>query len=83
MLPRENTDVVENIEIPVGWPAVFVTAEDGPLTISISAQPPGPEAQSNWLPAPDGPFWMVMRNHGPGESILNGTYGLPPVHLRE
>ncbi len=45
-----------------------VTAKDGSLTLYISAQPPGPEGHSNWLPAPDGPFWMVMRNYGPGES---------------
>jgi len=34
---------------------------------------------SNWLPAPDGPFWFVLRTYGPGESIQDGTYELPQV----
>ena len=66
-----------------GTTSGVVTADDGSLTLYISAQPPGPEQQSNWLPAPDGPFWMVMRNYGPGESILDRTYDLPPVRLAE
>ncbi len=59
----------------------LVTAEDGSLTLHISAQSPDPEHESNWLPAPGGPFWMVLRNYGPGDSILNQTYELPTVRV--
>ncbi len=48
--------------------------DDGSLTIYVSAQSPGSDKESNWLPAPEGPFWTVLRCYGPGEEIINGTY---------
>lgn len=57
--------------------------EDGSLTLYISADSPGAEREANWLPAPNGPFWMVLRNYGPGESILNRRYEVPPVRVVE
>ena len=56
-------------------------ADDGSLTLYISSQFPGSDKEANWLPAPSGPFWMVMRNYGPGQSILAGSYDLPPVRV--
>jgi hypothetical protein len=52
---------------------------DGSLTIYVSHQSPGKDKESNWLPAPDGPFWMIQRNYGPDESVIHHTYKLPPV----
>ena len=34
---------------------------------------------SNWLPAPEGPFWIVLRTYGPGKAILDKSWKLPPV----
>jgi hypothetical protein len=53
--------------------------EDGSLTLYISARSPGPEREANWLPAPEGPFWIVLRNYGPGPTILDRSYQVPPV----
>lgn len=39
--------------------------EDGSLTIYIQHEPPSEERISNWLPAPDGPIFMVMRLYWP------------------
>ena len=55
------------------------TAADGSISIYVQAKSPGQEKESNWLPAPAGPFWMVLRTYGPGPSILNKTWKLPPV----
>lgn len=49
------------------------------LTLYIGPDSPGGEKQSNWLPAPDGPFWLVLRNYGPDQSIIDGTYQVPAV----
>jgi hypothetical protein len=57
---------------------------DGSLTIYIQRKSPGKDKESNWLPAPDGPIYMVMRLYWPKEeppSVLppgEGTWK-PPV----
>lgn len=50
---------------------------DGSLTLYFSKDSPGKNKESNWLPAPNGPFWMVLRSYGPDESIIDGTYKAP------
>ena len=55
------------------------TADDGSITIQIQAESPGKGKESNWLPAPTGPFWLVLRAYGPGEAILDGKWAVPSV----
>jgi len=55
------------------------TADDGSITIYFQARSPGKDKESNWLPAPEGPFWLVLRTYGPGKPILDKTWKLPPV----
>jgi hypothetical protein len=38
---------------------------DGSLTIYVSKNSPGKDKESNWLPAPDGEIYMVMRLYWP------------------
>ena len=38
---------------------------DGSLTIYIQSKSPGKDKEANWLPAPDGPIYMVMRLYWP------------------
>jgi hypothetical protein len=58
---------------------------DGSLTLYIQNKSPGAEKESNWLPAPDGPIYLVMRLYWPkteAPSILpvgSGTWSPPPV----
>jgi hypothetical protein len=48
---------------------------DGSLTVTISAdQPSGGDAKANWLPAPDGAFYMVLRAYSPKPPILNRSW---------
>lgn len=39
--------------------------EDGSLTIHIQKDSPGTGQEANWLPAPDGPIYLVMRLYWP------------------
>ena len=41
------------------------TNEDGSLTIYIQKDTPGPDKEANWLPAPNGPIYLVMRLYWP------------------
>ena len=38
---------------------------DGSVTIYIQHDSPGADKESNWLPAPDGPIYLVMRLYWP------------------
>lgn len=60
---------------------------DGSLTIYIQHASPGPDKESNWLPAPDGPVYLVMRLYWPKKnppSILPAGKGgwKPPAVVR-
>jgi len=57
----------------------FKFNEDGSLTLYIQKDPPGSGQESNWLPAPDGPFYTVLRLYGPEESALNGKWTNPQL----
>lgn len=39
--------------------------EDGSLTLYIQKDTPGPDKEANWLPAPNGPIYLVMRLYWP------------------
>ena len=58
---------------------------DGSLTLYIQNKSPGKEKESNWLPAPDGPIYLVMRLYWPkteAPSILppgEGTWKPPGI----
>jgi len=39
--------------------------EDGSLTLYIQRDSPGSDKEANWLPAPDGPIYLVMRLYWP------------------
>jgi hypothetical protein len=55
---------------------------DGSITLYCQKDPPGADQEPNWLPAPDGPAYVVMRLYWPKEdspSIFNGTWKPPAV----
>jgi hypothetical protein len=52
---------------------------DGSITIYIQNESPGKEKESNWLPAPQGPFLVVMRLYWPKAEALNGTWKAPAL----
>ncbi len=52
---------------------------DGSLPIYIQKDPPGSGKEANWLPAPDGSIYMVLRCYWPKRAILDGQWKLPPV----
>ena len=52
---------------------------DGSTTIYIQHDSPGKDKESNWLPAPQEPFYMLFRMYLPEIEVLNGQYELPGV----
>lgn len=40
---------------------------------------PGEEREKNWLPAPDGPMFAVLRLYLPKPAVLSGAWTSPPL----
>ncbi len=54
--------------------------DDQGITLYIQNESPGADQESNWLPAPPGPFWVTVRLYWPKAEALNGTWKLPPMY---
>lgn len=54
---------------------------DGSLTIYAGATSPGAGKESNWLPAPEGPFSLYIRAYWGQEGILDGSWTPPKVEV--
>jgi len=57
----------------------YVRGKNEELVLHISKDSPGKDLDPNWLPAPDGPFYVVMRLYGPEADALDGTWTPPPL----
>jgi len=47
--------------------------EDGGLTIYVQKDSPGTDKEANWLPAPEGIFFLILRTYLPAEDLVNQT----------
>jgi hypothetical protein len=56
--------------------AGLVYGGDGSLEIQIQNQPPE-RGTANWLPAPVGPYELVLRTYQPRPALFNGSYKIP------
>jgi hypothetical protein len=52
---------------------------DGSLDLCIQKYPPSVDKESNWLPAPEGKFILMLRFYWPKESVISGSWQIPPV----
>src|SRR5208283_3880214 len=56
---------------------------DGTITMYLQHDNPGGDKESNWLPSPAGPFYLIFRNYAPEPSVTKGldnigTFQGPP-----
>ena len=61
---------------------------DGSLTIYLQQDSPGAEHEANWLPAPAGDYYLILRAYAPGEALIRAqseanAFPLPPITLVE
>jgi hypothetical protein len=52
---------------------------DGGITLYVQNASPGVDKEANWLPAPTGPFFPVMRLYWPKPAALDGKWKAPPL----
>jgi hypothetical protein len=59
---------------------------DGSVDLYVQHENPGPDKESNWLPAPSGKFILMLRLYWPTEtppSIIDGTWKIPAIQKVE
>jgi hypothetical protein len=49
----------------------------GGITLYLQKDSPGADKEANWLPAPDGPFQVILRLYWPKPDALNGQWQAP------
>jgi hypothetical protein len=52
---------------------------DGSLDLYIQHEAPGAAKQKNWLPAPNGPFVLMLRLYEPSDEVIDGSWKPPGV----
>lgn len=57
----------------------FKRDADGSLTLYFQNESPGTDRESNWLPAPKGPFNLTMRLYAPKSEALTGLWNPPSI----
>ena len=57
----------------------FKYNDDGSLDLYFQNESPGQNKEANWLPAPKGPFNLLMRLYAPKSEALTGKWNPPPV----
>lgn len=55
---------------------------DGGITLHVQHESPGKDKETNWLPAPDGPFWLCLRLYWPKPEALDGRWTAPPLERK-
>jgi hypothetical protein len=61
----------------------FGYGADGSLDLYFQNENPGKDKETNWLPAPKGPFNLTMRLYAPKSEALTGKWNPPPVTKTE
>jgi hypothetical protein len=52
---------------------------DGGITLYVQHDSPGTDKESNWLPAPKGPFWTILRLYRPQAAASGGSWKQPAL----
>ncbi|MCC6198585.1 MAG: DUF1254 domain-containing protein [Burkholderiales bacterium] len=52
---------------------------DGSIDIYLSNANPGGDKESNWLPAPKGPFNVILRVYWPKQDLIDGRWNPPGI----
>jgi hypothetical protein len=52
---------------------------EGGLAFYLQHESPGAEKEPNWLPAPEGPFFLILRMYQPHPEVVDAVWEAPPV----
>jgi hypothetical protein len=52
---------------------------DGSYDVYLGSADPGGERTANWIPAPKGPFIVMLRVYAPKQEVLDGRWAAPGI----
>ena len=61
----------------------WIKNDDGGYTFYVQNASPGKHKEDNWLPAPEGPFYMIMRLYEQSLAAKKGEWQAPTPSLLE
>jgi hypothetical protein len=82
MYDKASCMLVDNVidRYSIGDRSPQLRYDEHGLTLRLSAAPPADATmQSNWLPAPDGLFYIILRIYIPGAAHLEQRFHYPPI----
>jgi hypothetical protein len=80
MYDQEGFQIANPIDrFAIGDRDALQSGQDGSLDILVQNTSPGPDKESNWLPAPSGPFSLCLRLYAPRPEALDGRWNPPPL----
>jgi hypothetical protein len=80
MYDQEGFQVANPINrFAIGDRDALKPGQDGSLDILVQHSSPGTDQDSNWLPAPAGPFSLCLRLYAPRPAALDGRWNPPPL----
>jgi hypothetical protein len=79
-----NPEDMPNVEkVQAGYKAQPLSTYLKQPALYIQKDSPGADKKANWLPAPKGPFSMIMRLYWPKEEAIDGKWTAPPLKRAE
>lgn len=72
------TNPINRYKVGSDTPGLKIDA-DGHFEILISEDKPRGDYAANWLPAPKGDLYVILRVHRPQETVMSGTWSLPTI----
>lgn len=54
---------------------------DNGITLYLQSASPGKDKEANWLPAPSGPFYVILRNYSPKAEVIDHSWKRPPLEV--
>ena len=84
MYDEEGFQVANSINrFAIGDRDPLVHNTDGSLDILVQATAPDDQLKANWLPAPEGPFSLLLRLYAPRPQALDGRWKPPVLQLAD
>jgi hypothetical protein len=80
MYDQEGFQIANPIDrFAIGDRDALKLGQDGSLDILVQHTAPDTDQDSNWLPAPAGPFSLCLRLYAPRPAALDGRWNPPPL----